>query len=123
MLHSNAGELHQLYATFNRVWGEGGGASLSLETVDGKVSAVLKIQLGPPADPRPGAPEAHQAAGSQNLQPGQAESRLSENLHCKSPPFLTKWCDPLDLSKQKKLLDLGYIYPRGVRGGAALFFG
>ena len=25
--------------------------------------------------------------------PGQAESRLSENLHCKSPPFLTKWWD------------------------------
>ena len=55
--------------------------------------------------------------------PGQAESRLGENLHCKSPPFFTKWCDPLDLSKQKKLLDLGYIYPIGVRGGAALFFG
>ena len=36
--------------------------------------------------------------------------------------FLTKWFDPLDLSKQKKLLDLGYIYPRGVRGGVALFF-
>ena len=35
---------------------------------------------------------------------------------------MTKWCDPLDLSKQKKLLDLGYIYPRGVRGGVALFF-
>ena len=55
--------------------------------------------------------------------PAHAESRLSENLHCKSPPFFTKWCDPLDLSKQKKLLDLGYIYPRGVRGGAALFLG
>ena len=37
-------------------------------------------------------------------------------------PFLTKWFDPLDLSNQKKLLDLGYIYPRGVRGGVALFF-
>ena len=32
------------------------------------------------------------------------------------------WFDPLDLSNQKKLLDLGYIYPRGVRGGVALFF-
>ena len=37
-------------------------------------------------------------------------------------PFLTKWFDPLDLCKQKKLLDLDYIYPRGVRGGVALFF-
>ena len=35
---------------------------------------------------------------------------------------MTKWFDPLDLSNQKKLLDLGYIYPRGVRGGVALFF-
>ena len=26
-----------------------------------------------------------------------------------------------DLSKQKKILDLGYIYPRGVHGGAAFF--
>ena len=35
---------------------------------------------------------------------------------------MAKWFDPLDLSNQKKLLDLGYIYPRGVRGGVALFF-
>ena len=76
MLHSNAGELHQLYATFNRVWGEGGGASLSLETVDGKVSAVLKLHLGPPSAPRPGAPEAfHQAAGCPNQQPGKQRRR------------------------------------------------
>ena len=32
MLHSNAGELHQLFSTFNRVWGN---ANLSLKTVDG----------------------------------------------------------------------------------------
>ena len=48
MLHSNLGELHQLYSTFNRVYGAGGYASLSLKTVDGKVSAVLEVQLGPP---------------------------------------------------------------------------
>ena len=35
---------------------------------------------------------------------------------------MTKWFDLLDLSKQKKLLDLGYIYPRGVREGIALIF-
>ena len=71
MLHSNAGELDQLYATFTRVWGEGGGASLSLETVDGKVNAVLKVQLGPPADLRPGAPVVQQqAAGGVNQQLG-----------------------------------------------------
>ena len=44
MLHSNAGELHQLYATFTLFWREGRGGSLFLETVDGKVSAVLKVQ-------------------------------------------------------------------------------
>ena len=72
MLHSDAGELHQLYATFTLVWREGRGASLFLETVDGKVSTVLKVQPGPPSAPRPGAPEAHhQAAGCINHQPGQ----------------------------------------------------
>ena len=52
--------------------------------------------------------------------PGQAESRLSENLHCKSPPFLTKWFDPLDLSYRKKLQDMLYIDPKGVREGTGL---
>ena len=68
MLHSNAGELYQLFSTFNRVWGAGGHASLSLKTVDGKVSALLDIQLGNPADPRPGAPEVAElrSAGSQH---------------------------------------------------------
>ena len=66
MFHSNAGELHQLYSTFNRVWGSGGAASLTLKTLDGKVNAVLELQLGPPDGRRPGAPEVTpQAAGSQ----------------------------------------------------------
>ena len=72
MLHSSAGELHQLYATFTQVWGESGGASLFIKIVDDKVNAGLKVQLGPPSAPRPGAPEAHyQAAGCLNQQPGQ----------------------------------------------------
>ena len=72
MLHSNIEEVHQLLSTFNRVWGAGGEASLSLKTVDGKVSAVLEVQLGPPTSLRPGAPEAHQqAAGSVPQQLGQ----------------------------------------------------
>ena len=76
MLHSNIGEVHQLLSTFNRVWGAGGEASLSLKTVDGKVSAVLEVQLGPPTFPRPGAPEAcQQAAGSTSQQPGQRRRR------------------------------------------------
>ena len=55
---------------------------------------------------------------------GKAESGLSENLHYKSPPFLTKWFDPLDLSyrKKEKLLDMLFIDPRGVREGTALIF-
>ena len=76
MLHSNAGELHQLFSTFNRVWGAGGAASLSLKTVDGKVSALLEVQLGSPADLRPGAPEAHQqAAGGVDQQLGKQHRR------------------------------------------------
>ena len=65
----------QLFSTFNQVWEAGGDTSLYLKAVDGKVSAVLEVQLGPPSAPRPGAPVAreapHQAAGSQNQQPGQ----------------------------------------------------
>ena len=66
MIHSNTGELNQLYSTFNRLWGSGGNASLTLKTVDGKVSALLELQLGPPKDLRPGSPEAGpEAAGSE----------------------------------------------------------
>ena len=46
MIHSNTGELNQLFSTFNRVWGWGGNASLNLKTVDGKVTALLEIQSG-----------------------------------------------------------------------------
>ena len=57
MIHTNAGELLQLFSTFNRVWETGGTASLNLKTMDGKVNAQLEIQLGLSKDPRPGAPE------------------------------------------------------------------
>ena len=53
---------------------------------------------------------------------GQAESRLSENLHCKSPPFLTKWWDLLDLSQERNLLGMVYICPIGSREGMNNFF-
>ena len=66
MIHSNTGELNQLFSTFNRVWGAGGNASLNLKTVDGKVTALLELQLGHPEDPRPGAkPEAEPLAAYQ----------------------------------------------------------
>ena len=43
--------------------------------MDGKVSAVLEVQLGPPSAPRPGAPEASRVAGSRNQQLGQKRRR------------------------------------------------
>ena len=58
MIHTNAGELLQLFSTFNRVWETVGTASLNLKTMDGKVNAQLEIQLGLSKDPRPGGPGA-----------------------------------------------------------------
>ena len=57
MAHSNYGELRQLFETFTRVWEAGGQTSLHLHTKDGQARAMLDIQLGPPGDPRPGAPD------------------------------------------------------------------
>ena len=57
MAHTNYGELRQLFETFTRVWEAGGQTSLHLHTQDGKARATMDIQLGPPADPRPGAPD------------------------------------------------------------------
>ena len=57
MAHSNYGELRQLFKTFTRVWKAGGQTSLHLHTQDGQARAMLDIQLGPPGDPRPGAPD------------------------------------------------------------------
>ena len=57
MAHTNYGELRQLFETFTRVWEAGGPTSLHLHTLDGQARATLDIQLGPPAIPRPGAPE------------------------------------------------------------------
>ena len=66
MIHSNTAELNQLYSTFNRVWGAGGNASLNLKTVDGKVTALLELQLGHPEDLCPGVkPEAEPVAAYQ----------------------------------------------------------
>ena len=56
MDHTNYGELRQLFETFTRVWGAGGQTSLHLHTLDGQARATLDIQLGPPSNPRPGAP-------------------------------------------------------------------
>ena len=57
MAHTNYGELRQLFETFTRVWEAGGQTSLHFHTQDGQARAMLDIQLGPPGDPRPGAPD------------------------------------------------------------------
>ena len=62
MAHTSYGELRQLFETFTRVWGSGGQSSLHLHTQDDKSTATLHIQLGPPAAPRPGAPDARSAS-------------------------------------------------------------
>ena len=56
MADTNYGELRQLFETFTRVWEAGGQTSLHLHTLDGQARATLDIQLGPPVNPRPGAP-------------------------------------------------------------------
>ena len=56
MLHTNCGELALLFDTYCRVWRAGGQASLTTSTKDGLVEANLKLQLGPPAAARAGAP-------------------------------------------------------------------
>ena len=56
MLHTNRGEFALLVDTFCRVWGAGGQATLTTTTKDGQVQAKLELQLGHPADARPGAP-------------------------------------------------------------------
>ena len=75
MIHTNTGELLQLFSTFNQVWGSGGTASLTLKTVDGKVSALLELQLGLSKDLRPGAPEAGPEAAGSECQPHAQQRR------------------------------------------------
>ena len=55
MLHTNRGELALLFDTFCRVWGAGGQATLTTTTKDGQLQANLELQLGHPAEARPGA--------------------------------------------------------------------
>ena len=67
MAHSNYGELRQLFETFTRVWEAGGQTSLHLHTKDGQARAMLELQLGPPGDPHPGAPDVRgEAPGPEN---------------------------------------------------------
>ena len=59
MLHTNRGELNQLYDIFCRVWAAGGQATLTTCSLGGKVTAKLELELGQPNAARPGAPPPH----------------------------------------------------------------
>ena len=70
MLHTNCGELNQLYNTFCRVWAAGGQATLTTSSLDGKLTAKLEIELGQATGARPGAPHQHEVPVSgARLQP------------------------------------------------------
>ena len=70
MLHTNRGELNQLYNTFCRVWAAGGQATLTTSSLDGKLTAKLEIELGQPTGARHGAPHQHEVPVSgARLQP------------------------------------------------------
>ena len=69
MANTNYGELRQLFETFTRVWEAGGQTSLHLFTKDGQAKAMLEIQLGPPAAPRPGAPDLREEGPSLHHSP------------------------------------------------------
>jgi hypothetical protein len=81
MAHTTYGELRQLFETFTRVWGSGGQASLHLHTQDGRSRATFTLELGPPATPRPGAPDVGREGPGPNhgpqhhLQPRQQRPR------------------------------------------------
>ena len=70
MLHTNCGELALLFDTYCRVWRAGGQASLTTSTKDGLVEANLKLELGPPAAARAGAPPPSQRWFSPSSYPG-----------------------------------------------------
>ena len=80
MAHTCYGEIRQLFETFTRVWGSGGQASLHLHTQAGKSRAMLDIQLGPPAAPRPGAPDV------QGEGPGPTPGPQRHPQHCQQRP-------------------------------------
>ena len=75
MLHTNHGELNQLYNTFCRVWAAGGQATLTTTSFEGKVTAKLELELGQPTGARPGAPPCHRRTASQHQAPESGAAR------------------------------------------------
>ena len=81
MLHTNCGELALLFDTYCRVWRAGGQASLTTSTKDGLVEANLKLQLGPPAAARAGAPPPSQRLSSPSSSPGNPGAARRQPCH------------------------------------------
>ena len=81
--HSNYGETRQLFDTWARVWGAGGQASLHLHTLEGRARAMLDLQLGHPAAPRPGAPDVR---GEGPGQPGPQHQHPQHHHQPAQPP-------------------------------------
>ena len=82
MAHTNYGELRQLFETFTRVWEAGGQTSLHFHTQDGQARAMLEIQLGPPAAPRPGAPDVRWEGPGPNPGPTHCPHPSQKHLSC-----------------------------------------
>ena len=51
MLHTNRGELNQLYDTFCRVWAAGGQATLTTSSSEGRVTVKLELSWESPQVP------------------------------------------------------------------------
>ena len=81
MLHTNCGELALLFDTYCRIWRAGGQASLTTSTKDGLVEANLKLQLGPPAAARAGAPPPSQRLSSPSSSPGNPGAARRQPCH------------------------------------------
>ena len=85
MAHINYGELRQLFETFTRVWEAGGQTSLHFHTQDGQARAMLEIQLGPPAAPRPGAPDVHGERPGPNHGPQHHQEPVQQRSQKRGP--------------------------------------
>ena len=85
MAHTNYGELRQLFETFTRVWEAGGQTSLHFHTQDGQARAMLEIQLGPPAGPRPGAPDVSEERPGPNHGPQHHQEPVHQRPRRRGP--------------------------------------
>ena len=75
------GSSPSFFDTYCRIWRAGGQASLTTSTKDGLVEANLKLQLGPPAAARAGAPPPSQRLFSPSSSPGNPGAARRQPCH------------------------------------------